>query len=175
MKHQRGEGVDPAKRPQAGDGRPQPLIFGDAREPLVQRLAPGAQTINRGQRVDERQLGRRLLELLTREPLTVALVPRCRFEIDAALDEQQLGDPMARAPQIAPDALARPDQVPAGSSQSGGTSIALSWPASSSRASSSASLRSLFTRSAAARGVLPGAQTCIAIPARSAARVNPNP
>jgi hypothetical protein len=51
-----------------------------------------------------------------------------------------------------------------------GTTTAFSCPASNSRASSSASLRSLLIRSPGARGVLLGAITSIRTPASTAAR-----
>lgn len=63
----------------------------------------------------------------------------------------------------------------AASTSTGGTTTPVNEPASNSRASNSASLRSVLTRSEGPRGVLPGAITCIPIPAAVAARYSPKP
>ena len=57
----------------------------------------------------------------------------------------------------------------------GGTTTAVNEPANSSRASSSASLRSVFTRSEGPLGVLPGAITSIATPGSARGAIEPKP
>jgi hypothetical protein len=65
MQRERGQRVDVAKAAQAGDRRPPRLVGRQRGEPLAQSLLAGGQPIDRGELVRERQLGRRLVELLT--------------------------------------------------------------------------------------------------------------
>jgi hypothetical protein len=92
MQRQRRERVDTAKTAQPRDRGPQSLVGGQPRETLIQRLLARDQPIDGGEQIDERQLGRRLLEALGAQPRPVALVPRRRARIDPAVREQQLGD-----------------------------------------------------------------------------------
>ena len=71
--------------------------------------------------------------------------------------------------QIAPDRV-RADSSVAASASGLRTAIGAGCPTNSNRHSRSASLRSVLTRSADARGVLPGARTCNSIRAATAAR-----
>jgi hypothetical protein len=111
MHGQRGQGVDPAKAPQPGDGRPDPIVEREPAEALVEHLAPSEQPIQRGERVDERQLGRLVLEGLAGQPLTVALVPGGRLVPDTAVDEQQLRDAVPGAHHVTADLLAAAREV----------------------------------------------------------------
>lgn len=94
---------------------------------------------------------------------------------DAPVQQQQLGDrwrARSRSPRSASRARIR---WRAESTNSDGTAIGRSWPASESRASNSASRRSVLTRSARGRAVLPGATTSTAIPAARPARASAKP
>ena len=72
-------------------------------------------------------------------------------------------------------ALSTVQQAQQAAITTGGTTTAVNDPASSSLARSSASLRSVFTRSERPLGVLPGAITSTLTPAAAAARCSPNP
>ena len=62
---ERGQGVDAAEGTQARDRRPQSLVGGQPREALVERaLALAQQTVDGGEQVDERELGRLVIEAL---------------------------------------------------------------------------------------------------------------
>ena len=112
MQRQRRQRVDTPKAPQPRDGRPQPSVLGEPREALLERVAASDQPVQGGEQVDEDQLGRLMIERLPRQPLPVPDVPSGRLAIDAALDQQQLGDPVARAHHIRPDLLAPAREMP---------------------------------------------------------------
>ena len=90
--------------------------------------------------------------------------------VDAPVAQEQLGDAVAGPHEVAPQLLTGTAEVTGRLGFGGGTATGVSASAIKRRTSSSASLRSLLTRSPAARGVLPGAITCIAMPASRAAR-----
>jgi hypothetical protein len=98
--HERGQGIDAAEAAQTGDRRPPLALAGEPGQPLVQRRLTGDQTVDSSQRVHKRELGDRLVESLTGQPLPVPRVPRRRFRVDAAVQQQQLGDAVAAAHQI---------------------------------------------------------------------------
>src|SRR4051794_41889649 len=69
MQGQRGQRVDAPKAPQPRDGWPQPLVLGEPREALLERVAAGEQPVEGGGQGDEDQLGRLVREGLARQPL----------------------------------------------------------------------------------------------------------
>ena len=172
--HERGQRVDAAEAAQAGDGLCPLALESEPREPLIECLLARDQPVDGGERVEVGELGRRLVEALPVEPGTVPLRPGAAL-VDHAVQQQQLGGAVAATHQIGAHLLARTRQVPRGLERRQGTATSLSWPASNSRANSSASLRSLLIRSPGARGVLDGATTSTRSPACSAARQSANP
>ena len=97
--------------------------------------------------VEVGELGRGLVEPLPLEPAAVRLRP-ARPVVDTAVQQQQLRDTVAAAHQVAANLLTRPREVTGRLERSAAAPLtAFSWPASRSRASSSASLRSLLIRS----------------------------
>src|SRR5262249_34491582 len=98
--HERGQGVDAAKATQSRDRRPPLALLGEPREPFVEGLLARHEPVDRGERVEEGELGHRLPEPPPREPLPVRPGPGRALWVDATLEKQQLGDTVAAAHQI---------------------------------------------------------------------------
>ena len=95
---------------------------------------------------------------------------------DMPAAQQQLADPVARAPSDRrADPRARGPGRAAPRSSIAGTTTGRNCPAACNRASLSASRVSVLTRSPGWRGIAPGEQTITSIPAARPARASPNP
>ena len=103
--------------------------------------------VDRGDQVSEHQLRGWLLELLTGEPAPVSDRPGRGLGIDPAMTQQHLRDPVAGVIRSRRHASWARISSRAASTSTGGTTTLVNEPASSSLASSSASLRSVLTRS----------------------------
>ena len=96
--------------------------------------------------------------------------PRRWLGIDAAVTQQHLADAMARVHQIATTRVVRTRHLPGGLDLWWRHDHARQRPGQQQPRQQLGILRSVLTLSDEPRGVLPGAITCIAIPAAVAAR-----
>ena len=114
MDRKGGERVDAAKGAQPGNLRPPALVKRQLAEALSDRRLSRGQPVDLGDEVGEGHLGRRLGELLTRQPGAVRPVPCCSAGVDAAMPEQKLGNAMAGVHQIAPAGVVAAHQIAGG-------------------------------------------------------------
>ncbi len=136
---------------------------------------PVHQRVDRALGVEQRRLRGRPVQCDLSEPVAVALGPRRPVVEPDPVTQQQLREPVPQRIRSTRTASRARTRSRSASSSRPGTRTACSFPASNNLTSSSASRRSVLTRSPGARGILLGAATTHSTRRFASSRASPYP